>query len=303
MPRSLAVMLLLLCTLLWGFAFVVQKSAMEVMGPLTFTGIRYLLGGIAILPIALLERRRHKQGFSRPQATLIAIMTLALLTGTVMQQYGLLTTTVTNGGFLTALYVLFVPLIAYVMFRSLPHPVIFVGVPLALVGIYYLNGGGLDRFNGGDYLIVGSAVIWALQVVLLGFLARTTAQPMLLSFLSFVGVGTVAFIAAFVLETPSLSGILAGWSEIAYAGIVSTAIAFSLQAVGQQHVPASNAAIVLSSESLFAAVGGAVFLGERLPMIGYAGALLIFAAIILVEAVPAFIARRQVEQPPEIIHP
>ena len=97
---------------------------------------------------------------------------------------------------------------------------------------------------------------------------------------------------AFALEAPTLGALSAGWVEVLYAGVFSTAIAFTLQAIGQQHVPPANAAIILSAESLFAAIGGAVIMGERLPLMGYAGAGMIFCAILLVEAVPAFARRR-----------
>ncbi|SEQ02550.1 EamA-like transporter family protein [Devosia sp. YR412] len=294
MSRPVAILMLLICTALWGFAFVVQKSAMETMGPLTFIGVRNLLGGVAILPLALFLTRRSKpQPFTSRQWWFIAGMSLALMLGSWLQQVGLLTTTVTNGGFLTSLYVLLVPLIGLVVFRSWPHPVIWVGVPLALVGIYYLNGGGLDTLNFGDALVVGSAVFWAVQVMMLGYIARTTGQPILISCISFLLAGGSALALAFVFETPSIAGIMGGWEELAYAGLFSTAIAFTLQAVGQQHLPSANAAIILSSESLFAALGGAIFLGERLPAVGYAGATLIFIAILAVEALPPLWARRQ----------
>ncbi|HTN60756.1 MAG TPA: DMT family transporter [Devosia sp.] len=292
MPRSAAIALLLLCTMFWGFAFVVQKSAMASMGPLTFIGARYLLGGLVILPIALLERRRQTVHLSRGQWGFTAAMALAFFLGSWLQQAGLLTTTVTNGGFLTSLYVLFVPAIALLVFRTWPHPVVWVGMPMALIGIYYLNGGGLDRLNEGDGLIIVSALFWATHVLMLGHIARVTGQPILVSCITFLAAGAAGLILAFILETPSIDGIMGGWMEIAYAGIFSTAIAFTFQAVGQQYVPPANAAIILSSESLFAALGGAILLGERLPLIGYAGAALILAAIILVEMVPALNARR-----------
>jgi drug/metabolite transporter (DMT)-like permease len=293
MSRPLAILLLLICTALWGFAFVVQKSAMDSMGPLTFIGVRYLLGGLVILPLALVFARRTPQRLTGKQWGFIIAMSLAFLLGAWLQQAGLLTTTATNGGFLTSLYVLFVPLIGLLIFRNWPHPIVWLGVPLALVGIYYLNGGGLDRLNSGDGLVVISAVFWAIQVIMLGFIMRTAGQPILISCISFFIVGGLAMILAFVLETPNLTGILAGWQQIAYAGIFSTAIAFTLQAIGQQHVPAANAAIILSSESLFAALGGAIFMAERLTPIGYAGATLLFAAIVMVEAVPPMLARRK----------
>ena len=114
----------------------------------------------------------------------------------------------------------------------------------------------------------------------------------MISAVSFLIVGVISLVFAFGIEVPDLSGIGDGWVQLLYAGVMSTAIAYTLQAIGQQHVPESNAAIILSAESLFAALGGALLLGERLTPIGYAGAALIFFAIILVEAVPALRTRR-----------
>lgn len=293
MSRPLAALMLLVCTMLWGFAFVAQKSAMDSMGPLTFAGVRYLLGGLLVLPLALWERRRRPAPPTGMHWGLVIAMSLVFFIGSWLQQTGLATTTATNAGFLTGLYVFFVPLLGFLIFRSRPHPIIFAGVPLALIGIYYLNGGGLDSFNGGDGLIVISAVFWAMHVILLGHIARATGLPIFVSAVSFLFAGAVALGLAFVIETPTLQGIGAGWLEIAYAGILSTAVAFTFQAIGQQYVPPANAAIILSAESLFAAIGGALLLGDRLPPIGYAGAALIFAAIVAVEAIPPLWSRRQ----------
>jgi Predicted permease, DMT superfamily len=297
MSRPLATALLLICTMFWGFAFIAQKSAMDSMGPLTFAGVRYLLGGLLVLPLAFYERRRKPIALTRIHWLFIAAMSTVFFLGSWLQQAGLATTTATNGGFLTGLYVFFVPLLGYVLFRTRPHPVIFIGVPMALIGIYYLNGGGLDSFNSGDWLIVGSAVFWALHVILLGHVARLTGLPIFVSAISFLFAGLLASAIALGTEAPTLDAISAGWIEIAYAAILSTAIGFTFQAIGQQHVPPANAAIILSAESLFAAIGGALILGERLPMVGYAGATLIFAAILLVEAIPPLWARRRAHAP------
>ena len=293
MPRPLAALLLLICTMLWGFAFIAQKSAMDSMGPLTFAGVRYLLGGLLVLPLALWERKRRPQPLAPAHWGFIIGMSLVFFIGSWLQQAGLATTTATNGGFLTGLYVFFVPVLGYLLFRSRPHPIIYACVPLALIGIYYLNGGGLDTFNAGDGLIVGSAVFWAMHVILLGHVARATGLPIFVSAVSFLVAGTVAITLALVIEQPTLAGIQAGWIEIAYAGILSTAVAFTFQAIGQQYVPPANAAIILSAESLFAALGGAIMLGERLPPLGYAGAALIFAAVLAFEALPPLWARRR----------
>jgi len=123
-------------------------------------------------------------------------------------------------------------------------------------------------------------------------LARSTGLPITLSVLCFAATALLSAIGSAALEAPTLSGIATSWVELLYAGVLATAVAFTLQAVAQQYVPSANAAIILSAESLFAALGGAVVLGERLPTIGYLGAALIFCAIILVESVPALARRR-----------
>ena len=141
-------------------------------------------------------------------------------------------------------------------------------------------------------LIVICAVFWAMHVLLLGYLARITGLP--------VPVGCQLLLCRAAgaggwrrwSNTRPSPALRQGWVQLLYAGVLATAVAFTMQAIGQQYVPAANAAIILSAESLFAALGGALFLGERLPPIGYAGAALIFIAIILVETVPALLQRR-----------
>jgi len=291
--RTSATFLLILATMFWGLAFVAQKNAMAHMGPLTFIGVRYLLGGLVIVPLAIYEYRRAAKKLTTRQWGLLAFLSANFFIGSYLQQQGLLVTTVTNGGFLTGFYVFFVPLILLVIFRIRPHIIVWFCAPLALAGIFLLNGATLNQINSGDVLIIVSAVFWALHVLLLGFLSRETGLPIFVSCVSFIAAGLLAEAGSFAIETPTISAISAGWVEIAYAGIFSTAIAFTLQAVGQLHVPPANAAIILSGEALFAALGAAVILGERLPPIGYAGAMLIFAAIVMVETIPALMGRNE----------
>lgn len=289
--RFTASLLLVLATVFWGFAFIAQKTAMDSMGPLSFIGARYLLGGLTVLPLAILEYKRRAIKLTGRQWQILSFLSLNFLLGSWLQQAGLQTTTVTNSGFLTGLYVFFVPLILLFIFRTRPHPVVWLSAPLAMMGLFLLNGGGATPFNQGDVLVISSAFFWGLHVLLLGHMARETGLPIFVSAISFLAAGLAAALGALVLEQPSISALGAGWIEIAYAGIFSTAIAFTLQAVGQLRVPPANAAIILSGEALFAALGGAVVLGERLIPIGYLGAGLIFCAIVLVETLPA-IGRR-----------
>lgn len=296
MNRPIAVVLLIVCTALWGLAFVFQKGAMQHMEPLTFAGIRYWLGSFLVLPLAIWEfRRRTAAGvaISREQWVRIGVLSAAFFLGVWLQQVALLTTTVTNGGFITSLYVIFTPLVTYITLRTKPHPIIYLGAPLALVGIYLLTGARFDGFTIGDVQLLACAVCWGIQVSMLGALVRETGMPIFVSTLNFFATAILASGLAFALETPTVSGMIDGWIPILYSGVCSTAIAFTLQAIGQQYVPPANAAIILSAEALFAALGGAVLLGERLPPIGYLGAAIIFATIIMVELVPALRGARK----------
>ena len=286
MSRPAALACLLLATAIWGFAFIAQKTAMEAMGPLTFIGARFVLGGLLVLPFALYENARQPQPLSRRQWALLAFLSVNFFLGATFQQYGVLLTTVTNSGFLTGLYVLFVPVILLAVFRQPPHRVIWIGVPLALIGLFLLNGARLDRLNTGDTLVIVSAVFWAMHVLLLGHLAIETRRPIFISAVSFLAAGLLGTMGALAFETPTLAGLSLGWVEILYAGAFSTAIGFTLQAIGQSHVPPANAAIILSAESLFAALGGALILGERLDPVGYFGVALIFVAVVSVELLP-----------------
>ncbi|MDB5541512.1 MAG: Permease of the drug/metabolite transporter superfamily [Devosia sp.] len=287
MSRPLAVLLLIITTMLWGFAFVAQKSAMATMGPLTFSAVRYALGAIAIAPLVLWELRRTGKRLARADWPVVAIIAISFFLGVSLQQIGLTMTTVTNAGFLTSLYVLFVPLLALVVFAQKPHPIVWAGVPMALIGVFLLNGARFDGLNLGDLLVVCSAVAWAVQVYLIGTVSKRTGLPVTISVICFATTALLSAIGSAGFETPNLAAIGDGWIEILYAGLLSTAVAFTLQAVAQQYVPPANAAIILSAEGLFAALGGAVVLGERLPLIGYVGSALIFAAIVMVELVPA----------------
>jgi drug/metabolite transporter (DMT)-like permease len=223
----------------------------------------------------------------------LVLLMVSFFGGVWAQQAALQTTTVTNGGFLTTLYVIFTPFVTYLLARARPHPIIYLGAPMALVGIYFLTGANLTTFKSGDALLVLAAVFWAIQIAVLAPLVQQTRMPFFASFAAFLATALFAAILTPVFEQPTWAGVSAAWVEIAYTSIMSTTVAFTLQAIGQQYVPPANAAIILSAEAIFAAIGGALVLGERLPLAGYFGAALIFVAILLVEAVPLLAARRR----------
>jgi len=299
MSRPLAVATLIACTILWGFAFLFQKGGAAYMGPLIFIGIRYAIGGVLVLPFAIAEfrrRQRHIALLTPARLFQLAVLILSFFVGVWAQQVALATSTITNGGFLTSLYVIFTPLAAYVLLRHRPHPIVYLGAPLALLGIYLLTGADLSHFTSGDALLIFCAVCWGIQIAALAPLVQETGLPVTLSAICFLSTAIFALIGVPFTEHPTLDGIATGWIEILYTGIGATAIAFTLQAIGQQYVPAANAAIILSAESLFAALAGALFLKERLPLLGYLGAAIIFGSILLVELVPQL--RRKATSPP-----
>jgi drug/metabolite transporter (DMT)-like permease len=315
MTRATADLLLLAAALIWGLAFVGQATAMEHMGPLTFSGARFLLAALAVAPFALMERRRMPAIPRGRAPALIGIGTVFFL-GVATQQLGLLSTSVTNAGFLTALYVIMVPALAWgvqhanarraarrVLLTSpapaspLPetpvklHGFIWPAAAISFGGTFLLGGGKLGGLNWGDGLVVVAAFFWAVQILALGALAYDLRRPLTIAFIQYAVTAALGLGAGLVFEAPTLAGILAAWRELAYTGIVSGGVAFTLQSIAQAHTPPSDAAIIVSSESLFAAAFGALLLGERLSGAGWTGAGLVLAAVLLVQLGPLYLRR------------
>ena len=204
----------------------------------------------------------------------------------------MLTTTVTNSGFLTGLYVIMVPILTVVILRRAPHWIVWPGALLALLGIFLLSGGSLSRLSYGDGMTIVCAFFWSVQVFLIGIFASQSGRPLMLSAWQFAVTGICATTAAILLEPISWDAIRNAGLEIAYAGVFSSGLAFSLQVIGQRYTTAPQAAIFLSSEALFAATFGALILGETITPIGYVGCAVIFLAMLLVEIIPEILSRR-----------
>lgn len=286
MTRMQANLVLLLTAAIWGAGFVAQDTAMEHMGPLWFVGLRFLVAFFVALPLAIRENGRATNPFAHREMLIFFIIGVTLFFGATTQQFGLLTTSVTNSSFLTGLYVIIVPLLSVIFLRRMPHWIIWPAAIMAVTGIYYLSGGSLSQLKAGDLLTIVCACFWGTQVLLVGIFAPGSERPMALSAIQFLvcGLGGTALAIAF--EPISLAAISDALPEILYAGLFSSGVAFILQIIGQRWTTAPQAAIFLSSESLFGAIFGAALLGERIGMMGYIGCGLIFLAMILVEIVP-----------------
>lgn len=297
MTRIQANLCLLLAGAIWGGGFVVQATAMERIGPLWFIGLRFLIAAVVVLPFALRETRRLARPVERGERVAFTAIGLALTAGAVTQQLGLLTTTVTNSGFLTGLYVIIVPILTVVILRKAPHWIVWPAALMALSGIFLLSGGSFADLSQGDFLTIACACFWAVQVFLIGIFASKTGRPLLLSTWQFAVTALVGLAAAAILEPIHIADIVKAGPEILYAGVFSSGLAFSLQVIGQRYTTAPQAAIFLSSEALFAAIFGALLLGERISPAGYVGCAVIFAAMLLVELVPEIFRKRLASTP------
>lgn len=292
MSRLKADLLLLLVALIWGVAFVPQKLAFAHIGACTFVFARFLISAVLVLPLAVREWRRKKP--LRKLASRrggIAVMLVAFCAGVILQQQGLASTSATNAGFLTGLYVIFVPIICRGIYGQALSPWVFPAAFLSLLGTWFLSGG-VGRVVPGDILVILCALGFGVQVAVLGVLARETEMPLTFAVLQYAACTAVAGVWMLAAEHPQWHEITGALGPILYGGVLSGGIAYTLQAVAQQHAPASDAAIIMSGESLFAALAGALVLGETLTAPQYAGCALITGAILLTEIAP-FVFRKR----------
>ncbi|MDP2698253.1 DMT family transporter [Thalassospira sp.] len=295
MTRWQANGLILFVALIWGTTFVVQQTSMESIGPFYFTGIRFLLGTVVVLPFALREVvRLHAGGyrFARRDKIGLAVTGLSMFLASILQQIGIMDTTVTNAAFFTAFYVPLVPILALVVFRIVPHWAVWPGGVMCVVGTYLLSGGNLGALREGDFWVIGCAFFWACQVVLVGIMAKRTRAPLTVAVVQFFITGVLGMMMGIGFEEVSFAAVFGAGFEILYAGIMSAGLAFTLQCVAQNHTEAADAAIIMSAEAVFAAMAGALFLGERLALIEYAGCGLILLAIVAVQLMPLLRWRR-----------
>jgi drug/metabolite transporter (DMT)-like permease len=256
MTRNKAVLLLLTAAAVWGLAFLFQKSAMRHVGLWRWSSA----GGVAFFFAAWL------------------------------QQSGLQTASVTNSGFLTALYVVITPFIAWAFTRHAPGPYVWLAVAVSAFGTWLLGGGTLSSFSKGDALVATSAIFWAGHVVITARASRF-GRPLTYMLIGFAIVAALASVGASAAETPSVAGLAHAAVEIAYVGLLSSALAFLLLILALRHVPPAEGAVIASVETVFSAGAAHAFLGERLSALGWVGAALILAATLLVQVVPSLSAR------------
>lgn len=273
--------LLLLTALIWGAAFVAQRVGMEHMGPLTFNAIRFALGALALLP-CISWMNGHKTNLSREYLFRGGMLLGGVLfLGAWLQQFGLVYTTAGKAGFITGLYVVFVPLIGIFLHHRYGLGT-WGGAILAIAGMYLLSVTQDFSIDKGDALVLASAFFWAIHVLLVGRLTKGIAavDAMRLSMVQFAICALISLLGAAASEKISLTGIRGGLIPILYGGLLSVGVAYTLQVVAQRDARPAPAAIILSLEAVFAVLAGWLLLGEVLTMRALIGCTLMLCGMI-----------------------
>lgn len=287
-------LLLLITAVIWGSSFVSQQTGMDYMGPLTFTGARSIIGGVMLIPVILFLRRRKPSAERKKLPVRTTIVGgigcgLALTVASLLQQYGLTMTTVGKGGFITTLYIIITPVLGIFIGRKAPK-IVWVSAVMAVFGMYLLCAGGESfSISTGDLLVMGCAVAFSVHILVIDHFSPLT-DGVILSCIQFFVCGVLSTVGAFIFEQPSWEQLVNGAVPVLYAGVLSSGVGYTLQIVGQKGLDPTAAALILSLESVVAAISGYIayqvgFLktDQTMDMRQIAGCAVVFAAVILVQ--------------------
>ena len=294
MNKTKNTFLLLLTAFIWGIAFVAQSVGMDYVGPLTFNASRFIIGAIFLIPcIAFLDKLKEKENQAAcknipaaPQNKKVLITGgiccgIAIAAASTLQQYGIAYTTVGKAGFITALYIVIVPILGIFLKRK-PRLIIWFSVLLALVGLYFLCMTDRLSFSKGDTLVLLCAFVFSLHIMIIDHFSPMV-DGVRMSCIQFAVAGVLCGIPALIFEHPTFSSLIAAWAPILYACILSCGVAYTLQIVAQKNYDPTVASLLLSLESVFSVLAGWVILHQALSPREIFGCVLVFIAIILVQ--------------------
>lgn len=281
--------MLLITSLIWGTAFVAQSEGMNFVEPFTYNALRTLLGGIVLIPVIMifrfLDRKNGKEKSEYSlKNTIVGGMCcgVALFVASSFQQAGIAHTTAGKAGFVTALYIVIVPIIGIFLHRKMPLKM-WLFVAVALVGFRMLCIKENFGISVGDLLVFCGAIVFAVHITVIDHFNEKGTDGVLMSCIQFFTAGLLMLICMFIFEKPVVANIVDAGGTILYAGIMSCGVAYTLQILGQRHTEPTLATLLMSLESVFAALSGWLILGEKLNMKEFFGCVLIFAAVILAQ--------------------
>ena len=279
-------LILLIIALIWGAAFVAQSVGMDYVGPFTFNCVRTLIGGIVLIPcIAFLNRGkvRKKTNFTEKKRLLLGGICcgVALATGSTLQQFGIMYTTVGKAGFITAFYIIIVPILGLFLGKKCGLSV-WISVVIALAGLYFLCITDGFSIGKGDIYVFLGAIAFSIHILVIDYFSPKV-DGVKMSCIQFFTCGILSGVGMFLTEHPQMSDILAAWMPILYAGVMSCGVAYTLQIVGQKGMNPTVASLILSMESVISVIAGWLILHQTLSTKELMGCVLMFAAIILVQ--------------------
>ena len=278
--------LLVLTALIWGCAFVAQSVGMDYVGPFTFNMARFLIGAIVLLPVIWFMDRQWKTGAEKGagQKTLIIggiCCGIALAVASTLQQWGILFTTVGKAGFITAMYIVIVPLLGIFIGKKV-RPLIIGCVAIAVVGFYFLCMTESLRLGLGDFLVLLCAIAFSIHILVIDHFSPKV-DGVKMSAIQFLTAAIISAVPTLLWEQPVFTEILQAWQPVLYAGIMSCGVAYTLQIIAQKNADPTVASLLLSLESVFSVLAGWVLLGQGLSIKEMFGCVLIFCAIILAQ--------------------
>lgn len=288
-------LLLFLTAAIWGVAFVAQSVGMDYVGPFTFNAVRFLLGGTVLTPVLLWKKkngnfekteengRGGETSGDRRRTMFVGGVCCgcALSIASLLQQLGIQYTTVAKAGFITALYIIIVPILG-VFFHKKVRSLVWLAVVLAVFGMYLLCIKGSFSIGKGDVLVLLCAAAFSVHILVVDYFSPK-ADGVALSCIQFYTSSVICGIGMFLLETPSFQAILSGWIPVLYAGVMSCGVAYTLQIIGQKGMDPTVASLILSLESVVSLIAGWILLGQALNAREICGCILVFAAIILAQ--------------------
>ena len=274
---------IILATVIWGSTFVAQSVGVDHVGPFTFLSLRCFLAVAMLLTVLFLKNRREfLKIITDPRLWKAGIPCgIALFAATALQQIGLIYTTAGKGGFITTMYIIIVPIFGLFL-KQKPAKTIWISVALAAVGLYLISGAGLTDINIGDVLMLLCAVAFAVQILIMDRVAGEL-NSMALNMSQALVCAVIAGICALIFDATTWQGILDCWFPLCWAGIMSMGIAYTLQIVGQKSIEPTTASLLMSFESVFAAISGALLLNESFTTTEGIGCALVFGAIMLTQ--------------------
>lgn len=279
-----APLLLLLTAAIWGMAFVAQRKGMEYVGPLTFNGLRFLLGALALTPFILFSKKtKSPEGqWLKPNLLFHATLaSVALFMGSSFQQIGIVYTIAGKAGFITSFYIVLVPLYGLLKGNQ-PGVTYWTGTAIVLAGLFFITRESDFSLRMGDLLVLISAIFWAMHIIVLGKISGLH-NVFLLAFWQFAFAGLMSLTPGLILEPFDLALIIKGWWPLVYAGVFSAGIGFTLQVAAQKHVKPEFTGLILSLEAAFAVIGGYLILNERMDKGALAGCVLMLSGVLLAQ--------------------